>query len=85
MLQAQLTRLGLPLVALSGLTVNTDLVDGVSVGVSLIAGRFQAAALLTAWENVERGGSPLSPVGSAHEMSEPKPLADGEHLAQQTG
>ncbi len=62
---AQLTQMALPALGLPGLTVSTGLVDGVPVGVQLVAGRFEEAQLLRAGEILEQGGSPDSPVDPA--------------------
>jgi len=64
-LEAQLTQLGLPLVGLPALAVSTTLMNGVPVGVQLIAGRFQEATLLRAGEDLERAGSPPAPIDPA--------------------
>ncbi len=59
---AQLTQLGLPLLGLPGLAVSTGLVGNTPVGVQLVAGRFREATLFRAAEDIERGGTPPSPI-----------------------
>ena len=59
---AQLTQTGLPLMGLPGLVVSTGLVGTTPVGVQLIAGRYQEAALLAAGEAIEAGGVPVAPI-----------------------
>jgi len=58
-IEAQLTQVGLPLMGLPGLTVNTGKIGNTPVGVQLIAGRFQENALLLAGEAIEQGGETL--------------------------
>lgn len=62
---AQLIQLALPALGLPGLTVSTGIEDGVPVGVQLVAGRFGEELLLRAGEDIERGGTPPSPVDPA--------------------
>ena len=59
---AQLTQTGLPLMGLPGLVVSTGLVEGVPVGVQLVAARFREDMLLLAGEAIEAGGVPASPI-----------------------
>ena len=65
-MEAQLFQIGLPFMALPGLTVSTGVVDTphgeVPVGVQLVAGRYHEARLLRAGEAIERAGVPPSPV-----------------------
>lgn len=61
-MDAQLTQLGLPLMGLPGLTVTTGLIGKTPVGVQLIGGRYQEDVLLRAGEDIERAGTPASPV-----------------------
>ena len=61
-IEAQLTQIGLPLMGLPGLTVSTNMVGTVPVGVQLVGGRFQETILLEAGEIIEQGGSPKSPI-----------------------
>ncbi|MDH3693029.1 MAG: amidase family protein [Gammaproteobacteria bacterium] len=61
-IEAQLTQIGLPLMGLPGLTVSTDMVGTVPVGVQLVAGRFQENLLLDVGEVIEQGGTPTSPI-----------------------
>jgi amidase len=60
--EAQLTQVGLPLMGLPGLTVSTGMVQGVPVGVMLVAGRFREELLLQAGEAIEQGGAPPVPI-----------------------
>ncbi len=62
---AQLTQTGLPLMGLPGLVVSTGLSGTAPVGVQLIAGRYQEAALLDAGEAIEAGGVPPAPIDPA--------------------
>ncbi len=62
---AQLTQTGLPLMGLPGLVVSTGMVGTAPVGVQLIAGRYQEAALLDAGEAIEAGGVPRAPIDPA--------------------
>jgi amidase len=62
---AQLIQLGLPLLGLPGLTVSTGMEGDVPVGVQLVAGRFEEDHLLRAGEDIEKAGSPPSPVDPA--------------------
>ena len=61
-MDAQLTQVGLPLMSLPGLTVTTDLVGTTPVGVQLVAGRYHEDVLLRAGEDIERAGTPVSPI-----------------------
>ena len=61
-MDAQLTQVGLPLMGLPGLTVTTDLVGKTPVGVQLVAGRYHEDVLLRAGEDIERAGTPASPI-----------------------
>lgn len=63
--EAQLTQIGLPLTGLPGLVVSTGLVGKSPVGVQLVAGRYREDLLLRAGEEIERGGTPSSPVDPA--------------------
>ena len=46
----------------NGLTVTTGLIGKTPVGVQLIGGRYQEDVLLRAVEDIERAGTPASPV-----------------------
>ena len=61
-MEAQLTQVGLPLMGLPGLTVTTGLVNGVPVGVQLLAGRYREDLLLDAGAAIEAGGVPATPI-----------------------
>ena len=61
-MEAQLLQIGIPFMALPGLTVSTGMVGDTPVGVQLVAGRYHEARLLRAGEAIERGGTPPSPV-----------------------
>lgn len=55
-MEAQLTQIGLPLMGLPGLAVNTGMIGNTPVGVQLVAGRYHENALLIAGEAIEQGG-----------------------------
>ena len=55
-MEAQLTQIGLPLMGLPGLAVNTGMIGDTPVGVQLVAGRYHENALLIAGEAIEQGG-----------------------------
>ena len=55
-MEAQLTQIGLPLMGLPGLTVNTGMVGNTPVGVQLVGGRYHENALLLAGEAIEQRG-----------------------------
>lgn len=61
-MEAQLTQVGLPLMGLPGLAVTTGLVDGVPVGVQLLAGRYREDLLFEAGAAIEAGGVPATPI-----------------------
>ncbi len=64
-MEAQLTQIGLPLMGLPGLAVNTGMIGNTPVGVQLVAGRYHENALLLAGEAIESGGvtpSAIDPV-----------------------
>jgi amidase len=61
-MEAQLTQIGLPLMGLPGLTVNTGMLDNIPIGVQLVAGRYHENALLLAGEAIEQGGVTPCPV-----------------------
>ena len=60
--QAQLTQRALPAMGLPGLTVSTNLVGSVPVGVQIVAGRYREDLCLLAGKAIEAGGAPLSPI-----------------------
>lgn len=60
--RAQMTMIGIPFMALPGLTVSTGMVGNVPVGVQLVAARFREDLCLAAGEAIEAGGVPPSPV-----------------------
>ncbi len=55
-MEAQLTQIGLPLMGLPGLTVNTGMIGNTPIGVQLVAGRYHENALLLAGLAIEKGG-----------------------------
>jgi amidase len=58
-MEAQLTQIGLPLMGLPGLTVNTGVLGNIPVGIQLVAGRYHENALLLAGEAIEQAvGTP---------------------------
>jgi amidase len=59
---AQLPQIAIPFMGLPGLTVTTELVGRVPVGVHVVAGRYREDLLLLAGEAIEAGGVPVSPV-----------------------
>jgi len=64
-MEAQLTQVGVPLMGLPGLTVTTELVGTVPVGVQLLAGRYREDLLLAAGAAIEAAGVPAAPVDPA--------------------
>ncbi|WP_027779187.1 amidase family protein [Paraburkholderia caledonica] len=60
--EAQLTMRALPAMGLPGLAVTTQLVDGVPVGVQIVAAHFREDLCLLAGEAIEARGAPASPV-----------------------
>lgn len=65
-MEAQLTQIGLPLMGLPALTVNTGKIGNTPIGVQLVAGRYHENTLLLAGEAIEQGGvtpSAIDPVG----------------------
>lgn len=62
---AQLTQIGLPFMALPGLTVSTGVNGTVPIGVMLVAGRYREDLLLEAGEAIERAGDPNTPIDPA--------------------
>lgn len=60
--QAQMPMIALPLTGLPALTVSTSLVDGVPVGVQIVAGRFREDLCLAAGEAIEARGVPPAPI-----------------------
>jgi len=60
--EAQLTQTGLPLIGVPALAVATGEVQGVPVGVQLVAGPFREDICLAAGSDIERFGIPLSPI-----------------------
>jgi amidase len=61
-IEAQLTQIGLPLMGLPGLTVNTGILGNTPIGVQLVAGRYHENALLLAGEAIEQRGTTPSVV-----------------------
>ena len=59
---AQLPQIAIPFMGLPGLTVTTDLVGRVPVGVHVVAGRYREDLCLLAGEAIEAGGVPAMPV-----------------------
>jgi amidase len=64
--EAQMTQIAIPLLGVPALTVATDMVGTVPVGVQLLAGRFREDFCLLAGEAVEAGGVPPAPVDPWH-------------------
>ncbi len=65
-MEAQLTQIGLPLMGLPALAVNTGKIGNTPIGVQLVAGRYHENTLLLAGEAIEQGGvtpSAIDPVG----------------------
>jgi amidase len=62
MLDAHQPMLAVSTLGLPGLAAPTGLVDGVPVGVQLVAGRFQEELCLAAGEAIERNVPALSPI-----------------------
>lgn len=60
--EAQLTMRALPAMGLPGLTVTTGLVNGVPVGVQIVAAHYREDLCLLAGEAIEARGAPSSPV-----------------------
>jgi amidase len=60
--RAQMPQIGIPFVGLPALTVSTDLVGRVPVGVQVVSGRYREDLCLLAGEAIEAGGAPVSPV-----------------------
>jgi amidase len=60
--EAQLTMRALPAMGLPGLAVTTQLVDGVPVGVQIVAAHYREDLCLLAGEAIEARGVPFSPV-----------------------
>jgi amidase len=61
-MEAQLTQIGLPLMAIPGLTVTTGMLGNTPIGIQLVAGRYHENALLLAGEAIEQQGVAISPV-----------------------
>jgi len=61
-MEAQLTQIGLPLMGLPGLAVNTGMLGNTPIGVQLVAGRYHENALLLAGAAIEQAGIAPSPV-----------------------
>ncbi len=59
---AQMPQVGLPFLGLPGLTVSTGLNGTIPIGVQLVAGRYREDLLLSAGEDIEARGVPLSPI-----------------------
>ena len=60
--EAQLTMRALPAMGLPGLAVTTQLVNGVPVGVQIVAAHYREDLCLLAGEAIEARGVPVSPV-----------------------
>jgi amidase len=60
--EAQLTMRALPAMGLPGLAVTTQLIDGVPVGVQIVAAHYREDLCLLAGEAIEARGVPVSPV-----------------------
>jgi amidase len=60
--QAQLILRSLPAMGLPGLTVSTNLVGSVPVGVQIVAGHFREDLCLRAGKAIEARGTPISPI-----------------------
>ncbi|MCC8392157.1 amidase family protein [Paraburkholderia sp. MMS20-SJTR3] len=60
--EAQLTMRALPAMGLPGLAVTTQLIDGVPVGVQIVAAHYREDLCLLAGEAIEARGVPKSPV-----------------------
>jgi amidase len=60
--EAQLTMRALPAMGLPGLAVTTQLIDGVPVGVQIVAAHYREDLCLLAGEAIEARGVPASPV-----------------------
>ena len=61
-MEAQLTQIGLPLMSLPGLAVNTGMLGNTPIGIQLVAGRYHENALLLAGAAIEQAGVAPSPV-----------------------
>jgi amidase len=59
---AQLVLRALPAMGLPGLTVSTNLVGSVPVGVQVVAGRYREDLCLRAGQAIEARGTPGSPI-----------------------
>jgi amidase len=59
---AQLTQIAIPFMGLPALTVSTDLVGRIPVGVQVVSGRYREDLCLAAGEAIEAGGVPASPI-----------------------
>jgi amidase len=60
--QAQLILRGLPAMGLPGLTVSTNLIGSVPVGVKIVAGHYREDLCLRAGKAIEARGTPPSPI-----------------------
>lgn len=60
--RAQMPQIGIPFMALPGLTVSTGMVGNIPVGVQVVANRYREDLCLLAGEAIEAGGVPPSPV-----------------------
>ena len=60
--RAQLTMRALPAMGLPGLTVSTNLIDSVPVGVQVVAGHFREDLCLLAGKAIVSRGTPASPI-----------------------
>jgi len=72
--EAQLTMRALPAMGLPGLAVTTQLVNGVPVGVQIVAAHYREDLCLLAGEAIEARGTPLSPVTPLTSLTPLTPL-----------
>jgi amidase len=60
--KAQLPQIAIPFMGLPGLTVTTDLVGRIPVGVQVVSGRYREDLCLAAGEAIEAGGTPSAAI-----------------------
>jgi amidase len=60
--EAQLTMRALPAMGLPGLTVSTNLIDTIPVGVQIVAAHYRVGLCFLAGKAIEARGAPLSPM-----------------------
>jgi len=60
--KAQLVQRGLPAMGLPGLTVSTNLIGSIPVGVEIVAGHFREDLCLLAGKAIEARGTPVAPI-----------------------